>query len=159
RQDAAGAARRRAGLPGRPAHVHPRPVRLLALLAPAQRRGRPTGAAMTTSLPPTPVKQPPTDARRPPARSRWGWLWPAVQLIVALPLTGPALVYLLWSPHKEPTPPAPAEESPSHSEAVRLVGPDRVSISPDTPLGKKLEVAPVGSESVSAPLLTVTGSV
>ena len=113
---------------------------------------------MTTSLTPTPVKQPSTDARR-PARSRWGWLWPAAQVIVALSLTGAALVYLLWSPHKGPTPPTPGEETPSHGDAVRLVGPDLVSISPDTPLGRKLEVAPVGSESVSAPLLTVTGSV
>jgi RND family efflux transporter MFP subunit len=86
-------------------------------------------------------------------------LWPAVQLIVALALTGAALAYLLWSPHKEPTPPAPGEETSSYIDAVHLVSPALVTISPDTPLGKKLEVATVSSERVSAPLLTVTGSV
>src|SRR5262249_29151306 len=108
---------------------------------------------------PTPVKQQPLTDARSPARSWWGWLWPAVQLIVALTLTGAALAYLLGSPHKGPTPPSPGEESPDHVDAVHLVGPALVSISPDTPLGKKLEVVTVSSERVSAPLLTVTGSV
>jgi hypothetical protein len=113
---------------------------------------------MTTSLTPTPVKQPSKDPRR-PDRSRWGWLWPAAQLIVALALTGAALVYLLWSPHKGATPTTPGDESPGNADAVHLVGPALVSISPETPLGKKLEVVTVQGEKVSAPILTVTGSV
>jgi multidrug efflux pump subunit AcrA (membrane-fusion protein) len=86
-------------------------------------------------------------------------LWPAVQLIVALTVTGAALAYLLGSPHKGPTSPSPGKESPGQVDAVHLVGPALVSILPDTPLGKKLEVVRVSSERVSAPLLTVTGSV
>jgi hypothetical protein len=78
---------------------------------------------------------------------------------VALALTGTALVFLLSSSHKGSPPTTAAEETASPADAVHLVGPGLISISPDTPLGKKLEVVTVSSDKVSAPLLTVTGSV
>jgi RND family efflux transporter MFP subunit len=86
-------------------------------------------------------------------------LWPAVQLLVALSATCAALAYLLWSPHKESTTASPGEQTAGQLDAVRPAGPALISISPDTPLGKKLEVVTVIDEKVSAPLLTVTGSV
>jgi cobalt-zinc-cadmium efflux system membrane fusion protein len=113
---------------------------------------------MTNSLTTTPVQQPPPPDRS-RARPRPGWWWPTVQLIVALALTTGALVFLLWSPHKGPALPNPGDESSRQVDAVRSLGSGVIQITPDTPLSKKLEVAAVTAEQLSAPILTVTGSV
>ena len=110
---------------------------------------------MTNNLTTTPSQQP----DRSHARARLGWWWPTVQLIVALLLTSGALAYLLWSPHRGPALPNPGAENSRQVDAVRSLGPGLIQIAPDTPLGKKLEVAEVAAEQLSAPLLTVTGSV
>jgi hypothetical protein len=54
---------------------------------------------------------------------------------------------------------APVEESTNPQDLIQVVGPGLLRISKDTPLGKKLEVKTVETEAISAPLLTVTGSV
>jgi cobalt-zinc-cadmium efflux system membrane fusion protein len=113
---------------------------------------------MTTSLTQTPVRPQPNPTQS-PTRSWWDRLWPTFQLILALLLTSAALVYLLWSPHKTPNTPVEGEESPKTLDSVHFVGPGLVSIAMDTPLGKKLEFTRVQSERISAPILTVTGSV
>jgi membrane fusion protein, heavy metal efflux system len=112
---------------------------------------------MTTSLKPASVKQQPIQTASPthPVRDR---LWPALQLIGALALTSAALVYLLWMPHVASST-ASFEESTNPQDLVQIVGPDLLRISKDTPLGKKLDVKTVETEAISAPLLTVTGSV
>jgi hypothetical protein len=113
---------------------------------------------MTNSLTTTPTQQPPPSDRS-SARPRPGWWWPTVQLIVALLLTTAALIFLLWSPHKGPALPNPGEETSKQIDAVQSLGSGLIRITPDTPLDKKLEVAAVTAEQLSAPLLTVTGSV
>jgi hypothetical protein len=79
--------------------------------------------------------------------------------MVALLLTSAALGFLLWSPSRGSRPVAADAETPPHAESVQFVGPGLVRILPDSPLGKKLEVAQVSSVKMSTPLLTVTGSV
>jgi hypothetical protein len=78
---------------------------------------------------------------------------------LALLLTGAALVYLLWSPFGRHQAKEPATEPPRNAEVVQFTGTGVVSVKPDTPLARKLEVAAVDTQKVSSPLLTVTGSV
>jgi hypothetical protein len=85
-------------------------------------------------------------------------VWSASQLTLALLLTGGALAFLLWSPFGRDPAKEPAAEPSPGPEAVRLAG-DVLHIRPDTPLAQKLETAQVQTERISAPLLTITGSV
>src|SRR5262245_62805640 len=90
-----------------------------------------------------------------------GWrsvLGQSLSLVLALGAAVAALGALLWMPlsHKE----EPESRSGSgQPEVVHLDGPRRIAIKPGGPLGKKLDVATAQSESIVAPLLTVTGSV
>jgi hypothetical protein len=111
---------------------------------------------MTNHLTTTPAQPPPDRSH---SRFRRGWWWTTAQLIVALALTSAALVFLLWSPHRGPALPNTGDESSRQVDAVRSLGSGLIQITPDTPLGKKLEVAKVTAEQLSAPILTVTGSV
>src|SRR5262249_2957240 len=120
RPNAPGSARRRTRLPRRLSDVHPGSVHLLAFPAPAECRRRQTGTAMTISLRTTPETIQPREERSAP-RSWRTWLWPTVQLILALLVTSAALGFLLWSPFQGPTPPAP--EAPKSPDAVHLIGP------------------------------------
>jgi hypothetical protein len=79
--------------------------------------------------------------------------------VLALLLTGAALVYLLRSPFGRHPTQEPAAGPPKNAEVVQFTGTDLVSIKPDTPLARKLEISAVDTEKVSSPLLTVTGSV
>jgi hypothetical protein len=67
-----------------------------------------------------------------------------------------ALAYLLFVPTARP---APSTEFESAASAVRVVGPGVVRVEPDTPLGRSLQVVTVRQTRVTAPVLTVTGTV
>jgi hypothetical protein len=80
----------------------------------------------------------------------------SLSLVVALGAASAALAALLWLPLSN------KEEHVSSSiaeEVVHLAGPRQIAIKLGGPLGKKLDVAVVESESLSTPLLLVTGSV
>jgi membrane fusion protein, heavy metal efflux system len=109
-----------------------------------------------TTISTSPRVEPRHDSHGPPG-SWLGWWWSALQLVLALLLTLAALVLLLWSPFGRPAP--LATEPSASADAVRLDESGLLRIAPDTPLGKKLEIAEVTREKISAPLLTVAGSV
>jgi len=68
------------------------------------------------------------------------------------------LAYLLWTP--ETGSPAVADHQRSApEEAVRLAGPKCICIRPDCPLCRKLQVATIKPLKITAPVLTVTGTV
>src|SRR5262245_33401925 len=94
-------------------------------------------------------------ARSRPLRSALGQ---APSLALALAAAGAARAALRWLPapgrEEEHSHPAPSAE-----DVVRLDGPHRIAIKKGGPLGTKLVVATAQSESIIAPLLTVTGSV
>jgi hypothetical protein len=102
--------------------------------------------------PMTPPSAPPATVK-PSAKSRF---FSALQLPIALAVAIAAVAYLLWPEgHKEDE----SNPGPVETEVVKLVGQHRLTISPGTPLEKKLEVAEVRTQKTSAPLLKVTGSV
>lgn len=77
--------------------------------------------------------------------------------MLALALTGATLIYLLL-------PGAPIEIEPGTGrdrppDTVKVEGPGRIFIDANSPLGQKLEVVQVAAVPVTAPTLTVTGTV
>lgn len=107
-----------------------------------------------TPEPTSPIPQP-SSPNPPPSPPRW--LSPRVQFILSLAIAGGVLALLMWSPWQGKgagTEARPTERAP----VVRLVGPGLIAITPDTPLAKKLTVAPVTGEKLTAPILSVTGS-
>ncbi len=111
---------------------------------------------MTSPATPSP-QQPPPVAR--PIASRWqgDWFWPTVQWLLAILGAVAMLVLLLWPASK-----AAKEvrvETGKGAEDVKLIGPCLVRVTPDTPLEKKLVVALAASQSVSAPIVKVTGAI
>jgi hypothetical protein len=107
------------------------------------------------------IHTPPTSPARPAARRGSPPTWlarflSAVQFTLAIVITLGVLAYLLWPASRT------SDDAPSNVEQVeivKLVGPHQLSIQPDTPLEKKLVVAPVDREQTSAPMLKVTGSI
>jgi hypothetical protein len=67
-----------------------------------------------------------------------------------------ALAYLLLAPTARPEPPAEVE---SAAAAARTAGPGLVKVDPGTPLGRELQVVTVRPTRLTAPVLTVTGTV
>jgi RND family efflux transporter MFP subunit len=72
-------------------------------------------------------------------------------------LTAGVLAFLIFSPFKSAQP--PPVDAPKTVDAVEAAGPGLIRIRPGTPLQRKLAVVIVGTETISAPVLTVTGSV
>lgn len=108
----------------------------------------------------TPMSSPPGSAPAPISRdhalrSRWSRIFSALQLVLSIAVTGAVLAYLILIPH--PTPDDARREAPA--EAVQVVGPKLIRISPGTALEKKVAVADVRSHRLSDPILTVTGTV
>ncbi len=80
----------------------------------------------------------------------------AAQFTLAIVITIGVLAYLLWPASRTSNDVTPRVEE---IEIVKLVGSHQLSIQLDTPLEKKLVVAPVDREQTSAPMLKVTGSI
>ncbi|MCS7046074.1 MAG: efflux RND transporter periplasmic adaptor subunit [Gemmataceae bacterium] len=96
-----------------------------------------------------------TQARHQPVR-RWGKVWSAVQLIVALVVTLGVLVYLVVTPL---VPPTAEERRQPPPEVVRPAGPGQIQIETGTPLEKKLQIVRVETMRINTPALFVTGIV
>jgi hypothetical protein len=80
-----------------------------------------------------------------------------VQWLLALLGALAVLALLLWpTPKRESGAPVEADKG---EQAVKVLGPGLVSIAADTPLAKKLAVAAAVNESVSAPIVKVTGAI
>lgn len=113
-----------------------------------------------TPAPSTPPPPPPVATAGRPAAPGWfslAALWSVGQFVVALGATIGALVYLIVHPGSQPE---PAEERPAPAEEpVRVVGPGLIGVNPASPLVGKLTVAEVRLTKVTAPVLTVTGTV
>jgi hypothetical protein len=109
---------------------------------------------MTTEL--TPTTPQPNSSKPTPLTTRW--LSPRVQFILSLAIAGGVLALLIWAPWQGSkgggTETRPTETAP----VVRLAGPGLIAVTPDTPLAKKLTVAPVTGAKLTAPVLTITGS-
>lgn len=102
---------------------------------------------------------PPAAVPPPPdRRSWWAVVWSGGQFVVALGATVAALAYLLVTPPAKPDPP-PDDREATAAAAVRVVGPGVIRIEPDSPLGKKIRAVTVRPSRVTAPVLTVTGTV
>lgn len=92
-----------------------------------------------------------------PTPSRWPRLLAQVQFVLCLAITAVVLAYLLWPEEKRAT---VADERPSTpTEVVRLVGTNHIHVKADCPLCQMLEVATVKPVEITAPVLTVTGTV
>jgi cobalt-zinc-cadmium efflux system membrane fusion protein len=98
---------------------------------------------------------PPWAAR---VRSHWPRLWAGTQFILCLILTGGVLFYLLRTTESRATAVLDAPRG-APEETVRLSGPQCIWIQADCPLARKLQVATVQPTQVTAPVLTVTGTV
>lgn len=94
----------------------------------------------------------------PPQRAWSGALRHGIALAVSLTATLAVLAFLLWFPFHGAKPPV-ATNNAANAEAAQLTGPRTLTVKPDTLLAKKLHVAEVATETVSAPVLTVTGAV
>jgi hypothetical protein len=111
---------------------------------------------MTIPATPGPAQRP---AAAKPAALRWrgDWFWPTAKWLLAILVAVAVLVWLLWPASKA------AKESPTEIsqavEAVKQVGPGLVKVTPDTPLEKKLVVVLAASQSVSVPIVKVTGAI
>ncbi len=114
---------------------------------------------MTATLT-TPPDNARNDSSTPPIRvaSVWSRLWTWIQFAACLLLTAGVLGYLLWTPHTSADSPLDSRRSPAE-ETVRLAGPKRIHVKPGSPLAQKLEGAVVQPVSITAPMLTVTGTI
>lgn len=91
-------------------------------------------------------------------RSRWARVWSASQFVVALAITLVFLAYLLipdYVPHNA----EPTARLPAANEIVQVVGPGRLRIQAGSPLDRKLDVVTARLETITEPLLTITGRV
>lgn len=88
-------------------------------------------------------------------RSTWAHLGLVVQVVLAIALAGGAVAFFL---HSGSSPSADDDKRPSRpEEVVTIAGPRTLHVRPGTPLEKKLEVAEVKREWITAPVLPVTG--
>jgi membrane fusion protein, heavy metal efflux system len=111
---------------------------------------------MTTMATPPRPDRPPASPERPPWRAR---LWTQIQLVTAIGLTLAVLAWLRWGDPFHALHPAPtAGETASETAPVQLTASGLITIKPDTPLHKRLEIAPVAVETLTVPFLTVTGA-
>ena len=91
-------------------------------------------------------------------RSRWARVWSASQFVVALAITLVFLAYLLipdYVPHNA----EPTARLPAANEIVQVVGPGHLRIQAGSPLDRKLDVVTARLETITEPLLTITGRV
>jgi hypothetical protein len=82
-----------------------------------------------------------------------------VQFFLSLLIAGGVLALLViapWLSSRGADPESRPKEPPA---VVKLIGPGLIAVTPDTPLAKKLIVSSVTTEKLTAPVLTITGSV
>ncbi len=104
-----------------------------------------------------PEQASPTSPALPPP-SRWSRVWARIQFSLCLVIVSSVLTYLLWTP--DAGSPLPASDAADHHEAdVRVAGPRCICLRPDCPLCRKLQVAKVEAARITAPVVTVTGTV
>ena len=110
------------------------------------------------TIPPPSQTQPGTQSivHSPSPRAWIARIWSVGQFIVALGVTVGLLVYLIAGPAPPPESPPPTD---TKTESVRVVGPSLIRVESDTPLAGKLHLSSVQPTRLSAPTLTVTGTV
>ncbi len=79
-----------------------------------------------------------------------------VAMVVSLAVTVTVLILILVFPFHGDRPAARQESEP---DTARLVGPRTIAVQADSLLAKKLSTVPVALDNISAPVLTVTGSI
>ena len=94
----------------------------------------------------------------PVPRSRWARVWSASQFVLALAITLAFLAYLLM-PKSVPHTAEPAGPHPAANEIVQVIGPSRLRIQAGSPLDRKLDIVTARLETITDPLLMVTGRV
>jgi len=104
------------------------------------------------------MSQEPTEHESPRSIPPAAW-WATMQLVVSVLLAGGLLVWLIWSPSRSSATNSTAQEAKPPIEVVKVIGPRLISITPGTPLEKKLGIALVSNVQVSSPELNVTGSI
>jgi cobalt-zinc-cadmium efflux system membrane fusion protein len=69
------------------------------------------------------------------------------------------VLYVLWPPSRAETAPNNGSHSAPQAEAVQLVSPGIIHIAPDSPLHRQLQVVAIEEQTVSFPLVKVSGYV
>src|SRR5262249_51519272 len=126
--------------------LYQQPCQLLAGLLPAQRRHRKAGAALNHAAP-----SPGNAGGTGPSGFRQGG---ALAASLGLTITLPVLL-LVFPCHGE----RPAGRQEGEPETARLVGARTIAVQAESLLAKKLTTAVVALEKISAPIVTVTGSI
>jgi cobalt-zinc-cadmium efflux system membrane fusion protein len=92
-----------------------------------------------------------------PRRTIGQRLWAGGQFVAALALTIGFLIYLLARPVSKSA--IPEERTSPATDPVQIASPQLIRIDPASPLSRKLQIAEVHPVRVTAPVLTVTGTV
>ncbi|MCL2711316.1 MAG: hypothetical protein FWE95_10585, partial [Planctomycetaceae bacterium] len=83
-------------------------------------------------------------------------LWARAQYLLSLAAVVGVLIYLVQHSH---TSSIALPKDADQEETVRIAGPNRIAIAPDSPLAHRLHITKVETANVTAPLVTVTGIV
>ncbi len=112
----------------------------------------------TITATPLPADTPPPVALRPAPKpgGRWRRVWSAGQFVGALGVTSAFLAYLLVTPA---TPPAPPADNTPAVAVADIVGPQLIRVTPDSPLGQKVQVVAARRATLTEPRLFITGRV
>ena len=107
----------------------------------------------------TPQSTPPPTPSVSVPHSRWARIWSAAQFVLALAITLAFLAYLLM-PKSVPHSTDSAGRLPAaNKEIVQVIGPSRLRIQTGSPLDRKLEIVTAHLETITEPVLMVTGRV
>lgn len=87
------------------------------------------------------------------------WIGNVVQWLLTVGLIALAVYWLVWGSAPGDRSPEGTKAVPGPARSVEVVGPSRISIDLQAPIGKRLTRAQVRKETLSAPLVTVTGGV
>ncbi len=102
-------------------------------------------------------RHPPILTPAPPPKTVWGRVWSSAQLVGALTVTTGVLAYLLFAPAAPPAEAPDAGRQPA--EVVAVVGPGLIRVRPGGPFDAKMTVGAVRKETITDPVMTVTGRV
>jgi cobalt-zinc-cadmium efflux system membrane fusion protein len=112
---------------------------------------------MTSSLRDAPPYAAPAPPPAPRPKSLWKRVGSAAQFVVALAGTVGFLTYLLFAPSTPPAEPEVAHRPAA--DVVEVIGPGLIRVQPGSPLDKKIQVVAVRKQTITDPVLTVTGRV